>query len=404
MQSISECFDEYHKRWRRVEHICGFQVCSNPSSPTHKHTQSSTFSSHNIIGHNYNSQTYFSSAMSRDLSTNSIATYVTSDGVSSLRHGSASSGEMPTGYGGVLHRSSTLPRFRGKSSSIPPTEADSSSSSSSSIFYQQPKSRSSSVSSSSTSSGSQAFLRSYKSGGPPPLVRQQSTEGDVDIADCIQFVGNQQSQHVPSQIQHHQLHLSSVSPMARRPEVDATAEPSEGPADTGQAKPRPPLKTCASLPVLQVRKDSYHEAMNNGGREPGGGGGSFEQQQAESTSGGGITFTTPGDSISSAVTAQKAQLSNETKLLLKSQLLSSAGYRATSLNTGLGAIKEERASQISLTNSISSGSGDSRSGSASVSSRASSSSPDKPKVKGRSLSPRATTLKGRNHRSISSDV
>lgn len=386
MQSISECFDEYHKRWRRVEHICGFQVCSSPSSPTHNHTQSSAHSSHNIIGHNYNSQTYFSSAMSRDSSTNSIATYVTLDGVS-LRHGSAGSGEMPAGYGGALHRSSTLPHFRGKSSSITLTETDSSSS----VFYQRPKSRSSSVSSSSTSSGSQAFLRSYKSGGPPPLVRQQSTEGDVDIADSVQFIGNQPSQHMSSQIQHHQLHLSSVSP--RRPEVDATAELSEGPAETRQAKPQPPLKTCASLPALLVRKDSYHEAINSGGGESGGERGSIEQQQqAESTS-GGITF--------SAVTASKAQSSNETKPSLKSQLLP-AGYRATSSNTGLEAIKEERASQISLTSS-GSGSSDSRSGSASMS-RASSSSPDKPKAKGRSLSPRATTLKGRNRRSISSDV
>ncbi len=390
MQSISQCFDEYHKRWRRVEHICGFQVCSSPNSPTHNLTQSSTHSSH---GHNYNSQTYFSSAMSRDLSTNSIATYLTLDGLS-LRHGSAgsASGDMPAGYG-ALHRSSTLPRFRGRSNSITLTEADSS-------FYQQPKSRSSSVSSSSTSSGSQAFLRSFKSGGPPPLCRQQSTEGDVDIADCVQFVGNQPSQHVPSQIQHHQLHLSSVSP--KRPEIATPiAEPSEGPSETGQARPpRPPLKTCASLPAFLVRKDSYHEAIHSGGGEAGGGGGgggSIEQQQAESINGGGITFTTSNDSNSNTATASKGQPSNEsTKSSLKSQLLP-ASYRAASLNAGLEAIREERASQISLT---SSGSGDSRS----MSSRASSSSPDKPKVKGRSLSPRATTVKGRNHRSISSDV
>jgi hypothetical protein len=162
------------------------------------------------------------------------------------------------------------------------------------------------------------------------------------------------------------------------------------------------LKTCASLPAFLVRKDSYHEAINSGGGEAaaggGGGGGSVEQQQAELISGGGITFTTSNDSTNSnAATVSKGQPSNEsTKPSIKSQLLP-AGYRAASLNAGLEAIREERASQISLT---SSGSGDSKS----MSSRASSSSPDKPKVKGRSLSPRATTVKGRNHRSISSDV
>ena len=311
--------------------------------------------------------------MPRDLSTNSIASYVTLDGIS-LRHGSTS-GEVPAGYG-VMHRSSTLPRFRGKSNSIPVTETDSS------IFYQQSKSRSSSVSSSSTSSGSQAFLRSYKS-GPPPLTRQQSTEGDVDIADCVQLIGNQHTQHVPSQIQHHQLHLSSVS--SKRPETDTIAELSEGPG-TGQARPRLPLKNSTSVPVFLVRKDSYSEAIDSGGEE---GGGSIEQQ-GESI--GGIIFTTSGDNSSNATTLSlKAQSSNEAKPSSKLP-----GYRATS-NNGLEAIKEERVSQISLTSSSGSSSGGSQS-------RASSSSPDKPKVKGRSQSPRAATVKSRSHRSISSDV
>ena len=372
MQSISECFDEYHKRWRKVEHICGFQVCSSPSSPTHNHAQSPTHPSHNI-GHKYNNQTYLSS-MPRDLSTSSIATYVTLDGIS-RRRGSTSCGEMPAGYG-VIHRSSTLPRFRGKSNSVTLTESDSS------IFYQQPKSRSSSVSSSSTSSSSQAFLRSYKS-GPPPLSRQQSTEGDADITECVQLVGNQHNQHVPSQIQHHQLHLSSVSP--KRQETDTIAEPSEG-VDTGQARPQLPLKSSASVPVLLVRKDSYREAMNSGGEVRGG----STEQQGEPI--GGIIFTASSNSNSSTTTSS----------VLKAQS-SPAGYRATS-NTGLEAIKEERASQISLTSrSGSSDASSSRSGSQSMS-RASSSSPDKPKVKGRSPSPRAATVKSRNHRSISSDV
>ena len=392
MQSISECFDEYHKRWRKVEHICGFQVCSSPSSPTH--IQSPTHSSQNI-GHKYhNSQTYsISSSMPRDLSTNSIATYVTLDGIGlSLRRGSTSSGgggEMPAGYG-ALHRSSTLPRFRGKSNSVTPMEADSS------VFYQQPKSRSSSVSSSSTTSSSQALLlRSYKSAGPPLLTRQQSTDsGDVDIADYLQLVGNQHSQHVPSQIQHHQLHLSSVTPAnCKRPEADTIAESREGPDTAGQVtRPRPPLKSSASLPAFLIRKDSYHEAINSGGEV----GGGSNEQQGELT--GGITFTTPSDNNSCAGSS-RAQSSNETKPASKLP----AGYRAAS-NAGLEAIKEEIGSQISLTSS--GGSSDvssSRSGSQSMS-RASSSSPDKPKVKRRSPSPRATSGKARNHRSISSDV
>ena len=362
MQSISECFDEYHKRWRRVEHICGFQVCSCPSSPTHNDT------------HKYN-QTYHSS-MPRDLSTNSIASYMTLDGIS-LRHGSTS-GEVPSGYG-AIHRSSTLPRFRGKSNSISVTEADSS------VLYQQSKSRSSSVSSSSTSSSSQTFLRSFKS-GPPSLTRQQSIEGDVDIADCVQLVGNQHTHHVPSQIQHHQLHLSSVS--SKRPETDTIAELSEGPDNMGQTRPRLPLKNSASVPVFLVRKDSYSEAMNSGGEERVG----SSEQQGESM--GGITFTASGDQSNSNMTtsSSKVQSSNETKLSSKSP-----GYRATS-NSGLEAIKEERASQISLT------CGSSGSSSGGSQSRASSSSPDRPKVKRRSQSPRAATVKSRSHRSISSDV
>ena len=287
-----------------------------------------------------------------------MTSYVTLDGIS-LRHGS--SAEVP-GYN-TIHRSSTLPRFRPKSGSLP--EIDSS-------VYYHPKSRSSSISSSSTSSGSQAFLRSFKT-APPVLSRQQSVEGDVDIADCIQLVGNQ---CVPSQIQHHQLHHSSVS------SPSSSGEVSEGlGTGTGQGKPRP-LKSSVSVPLLLVRKDSYSEAIHSGEE-----GGSVEKVESI----GGITFSTSIDSNSTSMS--KAQSPTETK-----QSLKPSGYRATS-NNGLEAIREEKASQISLTSS-----GSSDVSSQGGQSRAGSSSPDKPKVKGRSHSPKAAAVKSRSHRAISSDV
>ena len=158
------------------------------------------------------------------------------------------------------------------------------------------------------------------------------------------------------------------------------------------------------MPAFLIRKDSYHEAVNSG-EEVGGG---STEQQGELI--GGITFTTSSDSNPNVnvptSSGSKAQSSNETKQQSSKLPI---GYRAAS-NAGLEAIKEERTSQVSLTNSTGSSGGSgssdassSRSGSQTTS-RASSSSPDKPKVKGRSPSPRTTPVMGRNHRSISSDV
>lgn len=369
MQSISECFDEYHKRWRRVEHICGFQVCSSPTSPTSSSTSSQA--------HKYE-RVFFST--SSDPGSNSITSFTTLDGIYPFQGARLAGG----GGGDVvlhpLHRSSTLPRFRSKSNSL--LEADS---------YYNPKSRPSSVSSSSMSSGSVAVVRSFKSGSPL-LNRQPSVEsggdggGDVDIADCHQLVSNNTTvQHVSSQIQHHQLHHSSVGTSTSKRSKADIAELSES--------PRRQLKNSASVPTL-VRKESYSEAVCNG----------EDSSDGESSGTGGITFTIASDgsnpfstvstTASAVPKAPMPQSLNENK-----QALKPPGYRTAS--SGLEAIKEERVSQISLA------SGGSSEVNSQGGSRAGSSSPEKPKSKSRSQSPRGAAVKSTaaiNHSAISSDV
>lgn len=375
MQSISECFDEYHKRWRKVEHICGFQVCSSLSSPTH-HSGSSSQKTYD--------HAYLSTAS--DSSGNSISSLtMLSEGIG-LRQ--AGAGASSGGYGGdvphnmAMHRSSTLPRFRSKSLSLSEIEP----------FYYTSKSRSSSVSSS--SSGSSALLRTFKAASPSS--RQQSAEsGDVDITDCYQLVGSQQRQS-SSLVQHHQLHHSSLgSASLKRQEAADIAELSESPRHSRQS-----LKSSVSVPTLITRKDSYSEAVC-GGED----GGSLSVDGEPGGEGGGVVFSISSDvsgttnssffsSVAlSAAKANTQQLSSESK-----QSLKPPSYRTAS--NGLEAIKEERASQLSLTSSSSSGS-----------SRAGSSSPDKLKVKS-SGSPllrgtaaaRTISTTTINHRAISSDV
>ena len=363
MQTISECFDEYHKRWRRVEHICGFQVCSSPSSPTHNHAHSSAHS------HKYEPSLYLSTGS--DSSGNSLSTL---DGFS-LRQGALLGGDAPV----HLHRSSTLPRFCSNSFSL---------SDSDSLYYH--KSRTSSISSSSTSTscGTPAFLKSLKS--PPPFGRQLAAEvGDVDSADGCQQV--MAGQYAP-QIHHHQLHHASVgSPSCKRPEADI-AELSESPKHV-----RRKLRGSSSVPALLTRKDSYSEAIYNG--EEGGGPG----VAADGELSGGITFL-----VSSASSVVNPSTTTITTKALPSQqqtpnqsTLKPAGHRAAALN-GLEAIREERVSQLSLNSSGSS----ETSGQGPSDGRAGSSSPDKPKGKGRSQSPRvgSKSASAINHRAISSDV
>ena len=355
MQTISECFDEYHKRWRRVENICGFQVCSSPSSPTHQAL--------NTYNH-----TYLSTGS--DSSGSSLSSFSVLDGISLRQQGGSRPGEdAHVSHGLMMHRSSTLPRFRSKSISL--SDVD---------YY--PKSRSSSISST-TSSISSAFPRSFKSSSPS--YRSQSLDGgaDLDLPDSCQVVN---SQHMSSQIQHHQLHLSSVnSSSSKRPEVDI-AELKQCPRHGGKQL----LKSSASVPALLIRKDSYSEAIEDGssafvdGELVGGGG--VEGGVMFSISGdipsnkGAVASTSPNTAASA-----KTQSPNETKSSLKPP-----GYRTTASN-GLEAIKEE-----SLTSS----------GSSDVS-RAGSTSPDKPKSKRTSVSVRGATVKSSstiNHRAISSDV
>lgn len=348
MQAISECFDEYHKRWRRVEHICGFQVCSSPSSPTHNHALSSA--------HKYEPSSYISTGS--DSSGNSLSTL---DGIS-VRQGAAMGGDAPL----RLHRSSTLPRFRSNSFSLSENE---------SLFYYKP--RPSSVSSSSSAASSvagSAYFRSLKSA--PPLSAQTSAEvGNMDIADVGYQLGN--SQCPPPQLHHHQLHLVSTGPpSSKRTETDI-AEFAESPKQV-----RRKMKTCSSVPALLARKDSYSEAICNG-----------EDRRSASLDGeqnDGITFLASSGGATKALSLQ--QSSNQ-----------KSGGRG--MLNGLEAIREERNSQFSLNSSGSSDSGSQ----GSSDTRAGSSSPDKPRGKGRSQSPRAGTIKSMsainvNRKAISSEV
>ena len=293
-------------------------------------------------------------SMTTDSGNNPLASLSTLDGIS-LRQG----GEAPY----YLHRSSTLPHLRKKSNSLPEVES----------LYSNSKPRSPNVGSSSLSTGSPTFLKSPKPGSP--LSRQ--LEGDVDITDCFQLVG---SQHLSSQIQHHQLHHSSLGSSSKRPETDI-AELSESP---GRVKP--PLKSSLSVPLFILRKENYSEAICNG--EEGG-------EVLEGGQSGGIAFSAPSDTSSTTTAKTHSQLPNENR---QSQSLKMSSYRAAS--NGLEAIKEERASLSGSGSSDVSSQGDSRAGSSSPAA-------DKPKVKSRSQSPRGVTVKGtpaRNHRAISSDV
>lgn len=45
MQSISECFSEYNRRWKKIEEMTGLLICTRPNTPTHTYSLTRTPSS-----------------------------------------------------------------------------------------------------------------------------------------------------------------------------------------------------------------------------------------------------------------------------------------------------------------------------------------------------------------------
>lgn len=216
MHAISECFDEYHRRWRHIEDVCGYRISSSLNSPVHAyppHTVTASLS-HTITASHFHRKEKKHVFERRD-STSSFGSFGSLSSVGSTASSNLSS----------LTKGATFPRHRkGNDSQSGPSSLKRSSSASQTATSKQ-------ISSSSTKSSPESSLDL-----PGPGSSQHHCKLSRHSYTHSQLLSSGSSDNgslVESELNQNRLKRNS--------------DPS-------------PLHYSASLPVL-VRKTSYKEAV-----------------------------------------------------------------------------------------------------------------------------------------------